>query len=62
MWRSGGGEGRTKGQTQERVREMLAMVELTSYADRMPGQLSGGQQQRVALARVGDGSARAALR
>ncbi|MFT4037891.1 MAG: ABC transporter ATP-binding protein [Thermomicrobiales bacterium] len=45
-------KGEPKGRTQERVREMLAMVELSSYADRMPGQLSGGQQQRVALARM----------
>jgi spermidine/putrescine transport system ATP-binding protein len=35
-----------------RVEEMLAMVNLTGYGARMPGQLSGGQQQRVALARV----------
>jgi ABC-type Fe3+/spermidine/putrescine transport system ATPase subunit len=35
-----------------RVEEMLAMVDLTGYGARMPGQLSGGQQQRVALARV----------
>lgn len=32
--------------------EMLALVDLTSLADRMPDQLSGGQQQRVALARA----------
>ena len=36
----------------ERVKEMLAMVELTDYANRLPAQLSGGQQQRVALARM----------
>jgi putative spermidine/putrescine transport system ATP-binding protein len=35
-----------------RVDEMLAMVGLTGYGARLPGQLSGGQQQRVALARV----------
>jgi ABC-type Fe3+/spermidine/putrescine transport system ATPase subunit len=35
-----------------RVEEMLAMVGLTGYGGRLPGQLSGGQQQRVALARV----------
>ena len=35
-----------------RVDEMLAMVELTGYGDRVPAQLSGGQQQRVALARM----------
>ncbi len=35
-----------------RVREALAMVQLTHLADRYPSQLSGGQQQRVALARA----------
>jgi spermidine/putrescine transport system ATP-binding protein len=37
---------------QTRVRDALAMVRLTEFADRMPAQLSGGQQQRVALARA----------
>lgn len=32
--------------------EMLKLVKIDSYADRMPVQLSGGQQQRVALARA----------
>jgi len=36
----------------EKVREMLAMVQLERFADRLPAQLSGGQQQRVALARA----------
>ncbi len=35
-----------------RAREVLAMVQLTQFADRLPSQLSGGQQQRVALARA----------
>jgi ABC-type Fe3+/spermidine/putrescine transport system ATPase subunit len=35
-----------------RVDEMLAMVGLSGYGERLPAQLSGGQQQRVALARV----------
>ena len=35
-----------------RVAEMLDLVGLASYGDRMPHELSGGQQQRVALARA----------
>ena len=35
-----------------RVEEALALVHMTGYAARRPGQLSGGQQQRVALARA----------
>ena len=35
-----------------RVGEMLRLVKLEAYADRLPRQLSGGQQQRVALARA----------
>ncbi len=35
-----------------RAGEMLDMVHLVAFADRMPAQLSGGQQQRVALARA----------
>jgi len=35
-----------------RVRETLALVELSGLEDRRPAQLSGGQQQRVALARA----------
>ncbi len=36
----------------KRVREMLALVQLTGFEDRRPHQLSGGQRQRVALARA----------
>jgi putative spermidine/putrescine transport system ATP-binding protein len=36
----------------ERVGEVLQLVQLAGYGDRMPSQLSGGQQQRVALARA----------
>jgi sulfate/thiosulfate transport system ATP-binding protein len=32
--------------------ELLQLVALEGYADRLPGQLSGGQQQRVAVARA----------
>ncbi len=36
----------------ERVDEVMAMVGLTGFDDRLPYTLSGGQQQRVALARA----------
>ncbi|OEC47411.1 transporter [Pseudomonas sp. 1D4] len=36
---------------EERVNEMLKLVQMTQYAKRKPHQLSGGQRQRVALAR-----------
>ncbi len=36
----------------ERVREMLGIVQMAAFAERKPSQLSGGQQQRVALARA----------
>lgn len=45
-------KGAKKGAISDRVTEMLDMIEMTPFADRMPGQLSGGQQQRVALARM----------
>src|SRR5205085_8138329 len=35
-----------------RVKRVLDLVQLTSFADRYPRQLSGGQQQRVAIARA----------
>ncbi len=40
-----------KDQIQERVDEMLRLVQMSKYGKRKPHQLSGGQQQRVALAR-----------
>jgi sulfate transport system ATP-binding protein len=37
---------------QDRVRELLSLVQLEMVMHRMPSQLSGGQRQRVALARA----------
>lgn len=42
----------SKQEINNRVKEVLEMVQLTSYENRKPAQLSGGQQQRVALARA----------
>ncbi|MCO7612480.1 ABC transporter ATP-binding protein [Pseudomonas chlororaphis] len=42
----------SKAQIAERVREMLALVQMERFAGRKPNQLSGGQQQRIALARA----------
>lgn len=42
----------TKSELAERVREALALVRMSEYAERRPKKLSGGQQQRVALARA----------
>jgi ABC-type Fe3+/spermidine/putrescine transport system ATPase subunit len=45
-------KGARKAAIADRVDEMLAMIEMAPFADRLPAQLSGGQQQRVALARM----------
>ena len=37
---------------QEKVNDLLSLVQLQAMADRYPNQLSGGQRQRVALARA----------
>lgn len=39
-------------QVASRVRELLSLVGLEGYDDRLPGTLSGGERQRVALARA----------
>ena len=44
-------EGVARPEREERVREVLELVQMGAYASHMPAQLSGGQQQRVALAR-----------
>jgi putative spermidine/putrescine transport system ATP-binding protein len=44
--------GLSKTDIAERVKRVLGMVQLDSFASRYPAQLSGGQQQRVALARA----------
>ena len=41
-----------KNERYEKVDEILRLVKIDQYANRMPAQLSGGQQQRVALARA----------
>jgi len=44
-------DGMPKSEIQQRVDEMLALVQLEEFRRRKPHQLSGGQLQRVALAR-----------
>src|SRR3712207_2974064 len=41
-----------KSEIQQRVKELLDLVELGDKADCYPSQLSGGQKQRVAIARA----------
>ncbi|QJE74836.1 polyamine ABC transporter ATP-binding protein [Aerophototrophica crusticola] len=41
-----------KAEIQDRVREVLELVQLAQFGKRKPHQLSGGQRQRVALARA----------
>lgn len=44
--------GRDRAASNERARELLAMVQMDKFTARHPGELSGGQQQRVAIARA----------
>jgi sulfate/thiosulfate transport system ATP-binding protein len=43
---------RPKAEVKARVTELLELVHLENFADRLPSQLSGGQRQRMALARA----------
>jgi spermidine/putrescine transport system ATP-binding protein len=42
----------SKPDIEARVKKVLDLVEIATFADRKPAQLSGGQKQRVALARA----------
>lgn len=44
--------GKSDADARKRAAEVLDLVQLSSFAQRMPAQMSGGQQQRVALARA----------
>ena len=44
-------DGLAKSAIDDRINEVLNLVQLNGYGDRKPDQLSGGQKQRVALAR-----------
>src|SRR5689334_13793744 len=43
---------RPKAEVKQKVDELLSLVHLSQFADRLPSQLSGGQRQRMALARA----------
>ena len=43
---------RPRDEVRARVEELLGLVHLSQFADRLPSQLSGGQRQRMALARA----------
>jgi sulfate transport system ATP-binding protein len=43
---------RGKAEIKQRVGELLDLVHLSQFADRLPSELSGGQRQRMALARA----------
>src|SRR3954466_14827420 len=46
------GEDPSKGELAERIRDVLALVDLTGKEHHKPDQLSAGEQQRVAIARA----------
>jgi phospholipid/cholesterol/gamma-HCH transport system ATP-binding protein len=41
-----------RGQARQRVLDVLELIGLSEYVDRMPSELSGGQRRRVAIARA----------
>jgi sulfate transport system ATP-binding protein len=43
---------KSKDEVRDRVEELLKLVHLSQFAERLPSQLSGGQRQRMALARA----------
>lgn len=43
---------KSRAEVRQRVDDLLALVHLEQFADRLPSQLSGGQRQRMALARA----------
>ena len=46
------GQDSSRGETRDRIREVMALVELTGKEKHRPDQLSQGEQQRVAVARA----------
>ena len=44
--------GRSKGEIEKRIDELISLVHLGEHRRKYPSQLSGGQQQRVAIARA----------
>lgn len=44
--------GVARAKRRERAEELLDLIALSGYGDRLPGELSGGQRQRVAIARA----------
>lgn len=44
--------GASKAERRRKAEELLTLIALEGYGDRMPGELSGGQRQRVAIARA----------
>jgi len=44
--------GASKAERRKRADELLKLIALEGYGERMPGELSGGQRQRVAIARA----------